>query len=252
MKNTASGFTLIEILFASMAAALILVAVYGIFQRAIKTRDHATARIRQALQRERAVTILRNDLRCAYISGGVLASSLEGGAQTQKSRFPGYLRFTTTTGKNRPDEAYGDVQQVEYYITEPDSLTSGSTASPSENNSDTSGDSKNTGTLVRALSRDLLSPVEEAGEEQPILTRVQSFEVTFFDGMDWQGSWQVTDTEPTLPQAVRIRIQQTAASEQLPTPVPLEITVPLTTEPLNSSTPSVTTSSTAATTGTTP
>ena len=230
-KRANAGFTLLEILVAALAAALILVAVYGIFQRAVKTRDHATARVRQALQRERAASLLRNDLRSAYLSGGVLADTLEGGAQSQKSRFPGYLRFTATSGRDHPDEAYGDVQQVEYYITETGtSLSESASAAPANS----------TGTLVRALTRNLLAPEQEAAREEPLLTRVQTFEVAFFDGNDWQESWQVTDTAPTLPEAVRIRIQQAAPSEQIPTPTPLEIVVPLITEPLTSSTTSTT------------
>ena len=224
MKRATHGFTLIEILVASLASALILVAVYGVFQRAVKSRDHATARIHQALQRERAASILRNDLRNAYLSGGVLANTLEGGAQSQKSHFPGSLRFTATTGRDRPDEAYGDVQQVEYYLSDARSASS----------------NDNTGTLVRALTRDLLATVPPVAREEQILSGVQTFEVAFFDGNDWQPSWQVTDTAPALPQAVRIRIQQAAPSEQIPTPTPLEILVPLTTEALTSSTTGVT------------
>jgi len=220
MKRAPHGFTLIEILVASLASALILVAVYGVFQRAIKSRDHATARMHQTLQRERAANILRNDLRNAYLSGGVLANTLEGGAQSQKSHLPGSLRFTATTGRDHPDEAYGDVLQVEYYLSD-------ARSSASENS---------TGTLVRTLTRDLLATAPQVTHEEQILSGVQTFEVAFFDGNDWQPSWQVTDTAPALPQAVRVRIQQTAPSEQIPTPPPLEILVPLTTEALTTST----------------
>ena len=223
------GFTLIEILFASLAAAMILIAVYGIFQRAVKTRDYATQRIHEARLRERAANIIRNDLRNAYLSGGVLANTMEGGAQSQKSRFPGYLRFTTTTGKNNADAAYGDVQQVEYYLAE---------ASDSTN-------SNSTGNFVRALTRDLLATVQNAPVETPLLKGVQTFEVTFYDGQNWQDTWQLSDTTSTLPKAIRIRLQQTAASDHITTPTPLEILVPLTTEPL-------TTSSTTTTSGVSP
>jgi len=218
-----SAFTLIEILLASLAAAILLVAVYGIFQRSVKTRDYATERIHQARQRERAANVLRNDLRNAYLSGGVLASTMEGGAQSQKSRFPGYLRFTATTGKNRPDEAYGDVQQVEYYLSDANASLD-----------------HNTGTLVRALTRDLLATIPPEATEEQILTHVQTFEVTFYDGQNWQESWPVTVTSSTaaatMPQAIRVRVQQAAASDHTATPTPLEILVPITTEALTSTT----------------
>lgn len=223
-ERSTSGFTLIEILAASLASALILVAVYGIFQRAMKSRDHAFERIHNSRQMQRAANTIRNDLRNAYISGVVLAVALEGGLQSQKSRFPGYLRFTTTTGKAQDGNAYGDVQQVEYYITD-------------DGKSDTSN---NTGTLLRVITRDLLASVQQTTREEQLLPNVASFGVTFFDGQAWQESWQYTDSTSTLPQAIRIRIQQTESSEHVATPPPLEIMVPWTTQPLTSSTTSTT------------
>jgi type II secretion system protein J len=216
----ARGFTLIEILVASLAAALIFLAVYGLFGRAIKSRDAATERIAQARSRARTAEVIRNDLQNGLISGGVLACALEGSVQSEKSHFPGYLRLTTTTGKNRSGETYGDVQQVEYYLV--------------EDNSDQTGGKS--GTLMRVLTRDLLASVQEISREETLLSHVESFEVAFYDGSDWQDSWLVSGTATTLPQAIRVHIKQTAASERLPTPPPLEIMTPWTTQPLTSST----------------
>ena len=114
------AFTLIELLVAAATSAMVLAAVYGIYTRAIKTRDHATERIHETALRRRAGSTIRNDLRNAYISGtgAVLASIVEGGHTSQHSHFPGYLRFTTTTGRDTPGEMFGDVQQVEYYISD--------------------------------------------------------------------------------------------------------------------------------------
>lgn len=217
------GFTLIEILAATLVSAIVLLAIYGTFQRAVQTRDSAQERTRQSRLRERAASYLRNDLRGAYLSGGLFACTMEGGAQSQKSRFPGYLRFTATTGVNHPGEAYGDVQQIEYYLVED--------SSPSADAS--------TGTLVRALTRDLLSNPAPDPDEQQLLARVQTFQTSFYDGQNWQDSWPAdsstasSGTTATLPEAIRIRLQQVAPSPKLPPPPPLEILIPLTTEALN-------------------
>jgi len=228
MTHRASGFTLIEILAASLIAAMILIAIYGIFQRTVKTRDNAVVRIHEARQRERAVNIIRNDLRNAFLSGGVLANAMEGGVQNQKSRFPGYLRFTATTGRNKSGEAYGDVQQIEYYLS--DGTTSGTATSAITPSASTTSDTE-TATLVRALTRDLLSTDQTAiAPEEPLLPRVQTLEFAFYDGQDWQETWQLTGTDSTLPEAIRVRVQQAPASEHLPTPHLLEILVPMTTE----------------------
>ncbi|MEI8235121.1 MAG: type II secretion system protein GspJ [Verrucomicrobiota bacterium] len=219
------GFTLIEILAAALVSAMVLLVIYGTFQRAVQTRDSALERTRQARLRTRAAALLRNDLRNAYLSGGLFACTMEGGAQSQKSRFPGYLRFTTTTGINHPGEAYGDVQQIEYYLIE---------------NSAPSADA-NTGILVRAITRDLLTVPAPDPDEQQLLARVQTFTTSFYDGQNWQDSWPASSGTTTLPEAIRVRFQQTAPSPKLPDPPPLEILVPLTTVALTS---------TAATTGT--
>lgn len=238
MTSRNSGFTLLELLAASLAAAMVILAVYGIFHRTVKTRDNAVLRIREARKRERAGNIIRNDLRNAYISGGTLANAMEGGLQNQKSRFPGYLRFTTTTGRNKSEETYGDVQQIEYYLS--DTVVTG-TSTPT----DDASTGTETGTLIRAVTRDLLSTDQtDIATEEPLLPRVQKMEVAFYDGQDWQESWAYTGTDSSQPQAVRIRIQQTAASDRLTTPPLLEIIAPITTEP------PITASSTTASTST--
>ncbi|XHR30207.1 MAG: type II secretion system protein GspJ [Chthoniobacteraceae bacterium] len=240
------AFTLIEILLATFAAAILLLGLYGIFQRAIKTRDSATERLRESRLRERAVAVIRNDLFSAYISGGVLACTLEGGAGNQKSHFGGYLRFTATTGEDdNDDQGYGDVQQIEYYI-------SGN------------GNSANNGPLVRVLTRDLLGSGTENSEEIPVLQRVEKFEVAFWDGSSWQDTWQLsgssssssltstsltadtsgsnssTSGTSSLPRAVRVRLIQSPVSNRVPVPPPIEIFVPFTTEPFTTSTTSTT------------
>ncbi len=76
--KTRGGFTLIEILLAAVAASLVLGAVYGIFQQAVRIRDSATQRMRDSRVRLRAEKIIRGDLGNALVSGGLLASVLQG------------------------------------------------------------------------------------------------------------------------------------------------------------------------------
>ena len=276
------GFTLLEILLAAVAAALVLTAVYGIFQQAVRVRDSATRRVRDSRGRLRAEKILRADLGSAFVSGGLLASVLQGDSASpdngsanngntatantshaDASNLPGYLRFTTTTARNDAATGlYGDVQQVEYYIAR---------------DPNAAGDS-GSGLLVRSVTRDLLSaasglPVAAASPsnngtaststETTVLPAVQSFQVAFYDGANWQTSWQfsklsqliapaasasstsstaataaqVTTGQTSLPDAVRVDIQQAPATPGGPLPPPLEILVPWTTQPYVAATP---------------
>lgn len=255
-KEAWKGFTLIEVLLASVAAALILAAVYEVFQHAVKLRDGATQRIRDMRVQSRAATVIRNDLRNALVSGGLFASIVQGdsaGTDGATSSLPGYLKLTTTTGKDTPDALYGDVQQVEYYVTR----ESGTAESEG-------------GVLVRTVTRDLLNPNPPVAEEEQLLTGVQSLQVSFYDGAEWQPSWQFntadntsstgsstgsasstsstsstnsanstgnTGATETLPQAIRVDIQQVPPVAGGPTPAPLEIMVPWKTQPFTSPTP---------------
>ena len=107
--------------------------------------------------------------------------------------------------------------------------------------------------------------------EEQILSGVESFRVTFYDGATWQESWQAnTETgsgnlnneiqqqqialqtkslsgdtpaatiAPVLPEAVRIDIQQSAPSAKENVPPPLEILLPWTTQPFSAPTPTPT------------
>ena len=241
------AFTLIEILLASAAAALVLAAIYGVYLHAIKLRETTMQHTTDSRLRERASRIIRADLRNALVSGGLFASIVQGDSANSdgmNSSLPGYLKFTTTTGRDDDDNLYGDVQQVEYYV-----VKSNSSGQPG-------------GTLVRSVTRDLLNTVN-TGETQPtdqqdILQSVQSMQVAFYDGTNWQTSWSFnsadsstsgtggstasTSGSETLPAAVRVDIQQMApmnahAASPGPVPPPLEILVPWTTQPFTSPTP---------------
>ncbi len=271
-SHSRGGFTLIEILLAAVAAALVLTAVYGIFRQAMRIRDSATQRTRDSRVRLRAENILRADLRGAMVSGGLFANVCEGdsnsvdhnianhagtGAHSTPSNLPGYLRLTTTTARNDAATGlYGDVQQVEYYIAQAPSAASDNTS----------------GILVRAVTRDLLdtgglgtdslSPSSSATTtptttETTVLTGVQGFQVTFYDGANWQTNWQFSDLtdriapaylesstqvisgQTSLPDAIRIDIQQAPATPDGPLPPPLEILVPWTTQPYAAATPAI-------------
>lgn len=235
---SSTGFTLIEILLASIAAALILVSVYGLFQHALKLRESATTRIQETRERERASHIIRNDLRNALVSGGVLASTVQGdstGSGGGNSGWPGYLKLTTTTAKDTSSALFGDVQQVEYYIVKNSAATS----------LDSGGD------LVRAVTRNLLESVQSTPAPEQIMSGVQSLAVSFYDGANWQTSWAfntadtttasttantTTTAAQTLPEAIRVDIQPAAVAGE-PSPAPVEILVPWTTQPFTSPTP---------------
>lgn len=214
-----AGFTLLEILMAATAAALIFAAIYGVFSRAVKLRDDATARTRLAQVRARAAAVIRDDLRHGFVSTAgldgtvaALANILEGSAQGGESSFPGYLSFTTTTAIGSNEEEFpSDLHTVEYYIADDAAAARG-----------------RGGVLVRTVDRDLLAPLRQPTGEERLLPGLESMEVSFFDGQSWVDSWTVADSAgATLPQAVRVRLQPVAAVDAKDrTQLPIEILVP--------------------------
>jgi type II secretion system protein J len=215
LKQALRAFTLIELVIAMAACAVILAAVYGVFSRAVHLRDDATVRIREARVRARAAAVLRNDLRNARVSGGTLAAALEGSQAGQSGGFPGYLRFTTTTAQDivqyAQDIPANDIQRVEYYIA-----------------SDPNAVDRKAGRLVRTVERDLLATVQTTPAEEPLLPGLESMEVAFYDGSSWQESWNYEESK-TVPEAVRVRLQP-AADESGATRPPIEVLVPWTTQ----------------------
>jgi type II secretion system protein J len=212
----ASAFTLLEMTLALAASTIILAAIFGIFSKAIHMRDDATARVRAARLKTRAVNVLRNDLANARVSAitdpaastttSIFANSLEGSQQSHGGSFPGYLKFTTTTQADDSDGPSADVQKVEYYIV-----------------NDPDAQDRKTGLLVRTTNRDLLATTVPQLPEESLLSGVVSMEVFFYDGTEWKNSWAIPDTDQALPQAVRVRLQMADA-------MPIEVQVPWTTQ----------------------
>ncbi|HEX8295665.1 MAG TPA: type II secretion system protein GspJ [Chthoniobacteraceae bacterium] len=219
------GFTLIEIIMALSACAVILLAIYGVFSRAVKLRDQGTARTEEARARTRAVRIIREDLANGLISGGKMAAVLTGSREGQGSSFPGHLRFTATTSRDVADTLRGDLQQVEYFIV-----------------NDPEATDRKSGILVRAVDRLLLAPTRETPIPEPILRGVEAMELSFFDGQSWEETWDGSSVETnstnslgvslttfvvrTQPQAVRVTLRMAANAERVLNPRSVEVLVP--------------------------
>ena len=151
-----------------------LVNVYG---RAVHLRNTSAEHTRASRVEARAISVIRNDLRNARLSGGKMAVTLDTGDSTAHSQFPGDLRFDTTTGRINEDTFAPELLQVEYYIT-PDS---------------DSPDQKY-GALKRAVNRTLLGTMDQPDAEETILSGVESMDVGFFDGNQWQTTWDTSSS----------------------------------------------------------
>lgn len=214
--SRARAFTLLELVLALAGSAILLAAVYGVFSRAVRLRDAATERIRETRVHARALAILSNDLRNGLVVGIALGGALEGSASGPGGSFPGYLKFTTTTARDIVRDAQempaSDVQRVEYYIvTDPDA------------------EDRKAGLLVRTATTELLATTQETPAEEALLPGVESMEVAFYSEGGWQESWEYSDNNKIVPEAVRVRLQPVAADGGVKPPI--EVLVPWSTPP---------------------
>jgi len=61
--------------------------------------------------------------------------------------------------------------------------------------------------LVRRVTRNLLATQEPLVDEEVLCRNVRSFSLRYFDGLNWQESWDSTTVDNTLPTAVAITIE---------------------------------------------
>ncbi len=218
MGQSRQAFTLIEILIATAAFAIVLSAISGIFYGALRLRNSATEAVERSLPLTRAVNSIRRDLSNLVLPGGAMFGPLQTTSITNS--VPGQISpdFYTTSGMIDDTTYFGDVQRVAYAL-----VPSLDRAAPGLD-------------LVRAVSRNLLPPnTPDVPVQQWLLGGVRSLTFTYFDGIQWRPTWDSTTTDPTLsisnslPLAIKVQIYMApqpgaAQTGQL---APVEMIVPL-------------------------
>ena len=201
------GFTLIEVLFAALAFAIVLAAVNAVFYGSLKLRERADEKQKENLPRLQSLELLKRDLRAAFYSEGFRADRF----QCEPSRGLGVLadqiQFFAKTGTTDQSAPWPEVQQIEYYLAPANK--------PLEN--------QNRLELVRAVTRNLLAPTYQPPEEQRLVSGVSAFQLSFFDGETWMTSWNSELQTPALPKAVQIYLEF-APTNQSDNPLPPSLT----------------------------
>jgi hypothetical protein len=93
------------------------------------------------------------------------------------------------------------------------------------------------------VNRNDLATAMQDPQEQPLLSNVQSLELSCFDGMNWRDSWDTSLGDTNLPYAVRVRIQL-AGDVNSRAQQPFEIVVPLVSQSRTNVPPSTSTGAT--------
>ena len=171
--TASTGFTLIEVLLALAISAIVLVIVSSVFASALKLQERATANVDESLPVERALTVLRKDLKNSVAPGGMLAGPLQSGSDESAG-----VQIYTTTGLMTPNSPWSEIQKITYGL---------------QPSADANASGKD---LVRTVTRNLLSTGVEDEDDQFLASGVESLNFSYFDGANWLDSWDdTTETE---------------------------------------------------------
>lgn len=227
------AFTLLELLIAVVAFAIVLAAINGVFYSGLKLRNRSAASLEKSLPLAQAMLVLKRDLANLAAPStnetrliGELQSTPTGSGASSTPRF-GSLAGATggSSGQNAqvsPDfftlsglldssAPWPNVQKVAYLLVD------------STNRNALGKD------LVRAVTRNLLPSggIEEAPAEQLMLTDVEDVFFLYYNGTEWAETWDSTaDETMKLPRAIKVQIQLAAASQAELRP-PVELVVPI-------------------------
>lgn len=213
------AFTLLEVLIAVAAFAIVLAAINGVFYSALRLRNRSAASLEKSLPLQHALLILKRDLANIAPPGGTLTGEFQASAVSTSQPGQGVMsdtgtqvgpQFKTLTGLLDDSVPWPTMQKVTYML-----MTS------------TNGNGKD---LYRTVTRNLLPAVAEAAPvEQFLLGGVEDVAFLYYDGTDWIDSWDSTTAATKLPHAIMVQIQLVTEQGQ-PAPAPIELVVPLVVE----------------------
>lgn len=216
------AFTLLEILIAIAAFAIVLAAINSVFYSGLKLRNRAAASLEKSLPLTQALMVMKRDLSNLVAPGGTLSgelqtslisgsASLTGGASDSST--PVSPDFHTLSGLVDADTPWPSIQRVSYRL----------------------ADATNTAALgkdlFREVTRNLLpSTVEDPPQEQLLLQGVEDVLFFYHDGTDWLEAWDSTaDETRKLPRAIKVQLIM-AAADRASQSAPIELIVPIVVE----------------------
>jgi type II secretion system protein J len=213
------AFTLIEILIAVAAFAIVLAAINTIYYTALRLRNSTTAAIEKGLPLEHAFSVIKRDLSGLVVPGKTIFGAFS--TVSTSNNVSGQIgpSFHTTTGVIDETSPFAEVQRVSYLLV----------ASTNQSNGRD---------LYRAVSRNLLPALQDQTEQEWLLGGVETVTFLYHDGSQWRESWDATVVNTTtglsngLPAAVKMQVQlanedgavsRSSRSRELP----VELVVPI-------------------------
>ncbi|HSU68523.1 MAG TPA: type II secretion system protein GspJ [Tepidisphaeraceae bacterium] len=184
-----AGFTLLELVVALMMVAVLALSLYATIRIAFKAQNAAESAIEPSRTAELAMGFIRQDIQNTLAPHNpdqyssqfqYLAGAFQGQNSGGASGADGDLNFFSTADMKQHVSGNGEIKQIELTTEVPQ------------------GSSQKC--LVRKCSRNLTVEQQPPPYDEEILVRgIESFNLRFFDGTDWQDTWDSTDQNGDLP-----------------------------------------------------
>jgi prepilin-type N-terminal cleavage/methylation domain-containing protein len=200
MRNTPrrSGFTLLELILALGMVAMLSLALYMGLTVTVRARERAISSVAPVRTALLAADLIRQDLESVLPCKQLLAGPFIGTSQSGADVVDFFCLGSDVAWHAAPvpQQGLAPVQAVDVPWSE------GPRHVVLYLNTDTQPPS-----LVRSVTRNLLAPTQPPPDEEILVRNVRTFTVRYFDGFDWQDSWDSTTLGDILPQAVMMTFE---------------------------------------------
>lgn len=201
-RVSSAGFTLLELLMASAAFAMIVLVMKVTLMGSLSMRNRSQERMDALNTRMRVMEIMEKDLRQCALKETALAQEFIGETLSGGVERSDQLTLYTASGVVQTNLPWGHLQKVRYYLQQPMTELREQTQSG--------------WALYREVTRNLVpaNGLETLMMPQALVSSVHSLAFQYYDGQYWKDNWDSSTDDPKLPLAVRIRITFLPAGEE--------------------------------------
>ena len=183
-----SAFTLLEMLVAMTLMSVLAGSLYASLHIAFTARRSAVSAIEPVRAAQLAIELVREDIESALPPTGILAGAFYGQDLTDSAgRDADALLFYSSALGPEAAEGTGDITRIELAFVSPPDATER--------------------VLVRRSTTNLLAPETVEPSEEILCRGVLGFNLRYFDGSDWQDSWDSSSQDNVLPLAVEVALE---------------------------------------------
>ena len=184
-RQSRAGFTLLELLIALVMSGILAMSLFGSVYIAYKAEENSKAVIAPIGSVDMALDMIRADLQAAQPPAGVLEGPFEGTQNGAGSGEADTLDFYTNGFAPQHQTGSGEIKHVFLTLEQ----------------------KGNQQCLVRQVIPNILAQQQPVPDEEIICRNVNSFMLEYYDGEQWQTSWDSTQYNNSLPAAIEVTLE---------------------------------------------